>query len=144
MFLPSQRDWRREAAMGGMMQPRFLEKRVEIVEKTVEGLSDLPGRMGRVEVRLENVEGRLERVEGRLEKVEVQIVQLRTEMRGEFSAIRDEIRQGDQDSRTFMRVLNEDTRAEVRKLAEGLEEPQTVRVLLVGLIRFGGQVNYAV
>jgi hypothetical protein len=90
------------------MQPRDLAERVEILERTVEGLSDLPGRMAKVE--------------GRLETVEVQIVQLRTEMRSEFSAIRAEIRQGDEQTRTFMRVLNEETRSDVRMLAEGLSD----------------------
>jgi hypothetical protein len=38
---------------------------------------------------------RLEELPGRMDRLESQIVQLRTEMGGEFSAVRQEIRSGD-------------------------------------------------
>ena len=83
------------------MQPRFLDKRVVILEQTVEGLSELPARM---------------------ENVEAQILHLRGEMRDEFSAIREEMRKGDEETRTFMRMLNEETRSQLRVLAEGVDD----------------------
>ena len=85
-----------------------IAKRVETLEKTVEALESLPSRMDAFEERLDSVEG--------------QIVQLRAEMRAEFSALRTEmkagndalrtelraeIREGDEETRTLMRVLHE-------------------------------------
>ena len=83
------------------MQSRFLEKRVEILERTVEGLNGLPARV---------------------EALEGQVSQLRTEMRGEFSGVREEIRKGDEETRTFMRVLHEAAIARIAVVAEGHEE----------------------
>ena len=137
------------------MQSKFLEKRVDILERTVGGLSELPARV---------------------EAVEGQILQLRTEMHGEFSAIRTEagafkedvyafrgemyafrqemyafkddmtafkqevrdefvqvraeIMAGDEETRVQMRVLHEDTLSRVRLLAEAVDDTrQQVRVL---------------
>jgi hypothetical protein len=64
------------------MAVRNLTERVEVLEMKVGVLEELPARMS---------------------AVEAQIVQLRTEMRGEFSAVRQE-----------MRALNDETRAEIR------------------------------
>jgi len=79
-----------------------------------------------LEVRVDMLERRVELLEQLPERVtalEVQIVQLRDEMRAEFSAtradaragdesvvrtLRDEIRAGDQETRRFMRILHED------------------------------------
>jgi chromosome segregation ATPase len=97
--------------IGGGMQPEFLDRRVEILERTMEGLSELPGRM---------------------EKVEVQIVQLRTEMHDEYSAIRREMRKGDDDTREFMRALNEETRSELRVVAEGVSDARAQLTALSG------------
>ena len=53
----------------------------------------------------------------RVTAVELQIVQLRQEMRAEFSAVRQEwraeIRQGDEETRRYMRVLHEDVIARI-------------------------------
>jgi hypothetical protein len=91
------------------MQERFLEKRVEILERTVEGLSELPARV---------------------EALEVQVLQLRTEMRSEFSAVRTEmsgirdeliarITAGDEETRRFMRVLHEEVIGRISVIGEG-------------------------
>ena len=69
------------------MATQTIEKRVERLERRVTNLERLPERMDRVES---------------------QIVQLRTEMHDEFSAVRDEIRFGDEETRRLMRVLHED------------------------------------
>jgi hypothetical protein len=70
---------------------------------------------------------------GILTSVEVQILQLREEMRSEFSAIggriragdeetrrslRDEIRQGDEETRRVMRVLHEEVIARIAVVGE--------------------------
>ena len=121
------------------MQPKFLEKRVEILERSVDGLSELPARV---------------------EAIEGQILQLRTEMRGEFSAVRQgaaafegemrafqqdvrkefvqvraEMKAGDGETRTLMRVLHEDAMSRIGVLAEAVEDTrQQVRT---------GQINTA-
>ena len=100
--------------------PRATLARVEILEQKVEQLETLPARMA---------------------AVELQILQLRDEMRSEFSAvrreltglfraelhtnidslraeIRAEIRQGDEETRRYMRVLHEDVIARIAALGE--------------------------
>jgi len=72
---------------------------------------------GRVEV-LEMKVGSLEELPARMSAVESQIVQLRFEMHGEFSAVRQEMRDLGGTLRQEMRALNEETRAEMRTLNE--------------------------
>jgi hypothetical protein len=63
-----------------------LEERVDMLERRGELLEQLPERVT---------------------ALEVQVVQLRDEMRAEFSATRAEGRAGDEETRRFMRVLYE-------------------------------------
>jgi hypothetical protein len=90
------------------MQPRFLEKRVEILENTVGGLEELPARVA---------------------GCEQQILQLRAEMRSEFSAVRVEMRAGDEETRREMHALHdvvvgriEETRTQMHVLHEDVIE----------------------
>jgi len=55
----------------------------------------------------------------RLDRMEVQIVQLRDEMHSEFSAVRAEMRAGDEETRRLMRVLHEDVIARIALLDNG-------------------------
>jgi hypothetical protein len=80
-----------------LMAVRNLTERVEVLEMKVGSLEELPARVA---------------------AVESQIVQLRTEMRGEFSAVRQEMRDLGGTLRTDMRALNDETRAEMRALNE--------------------------
>lgn len=93
------------------MQQRSIVERVEILERKVEALETLPDR---------------------LTGVELQLVQLRDEMRVEFSAIRggagtnvtlsslrEEIRAGDEETRRFMRVLHEEVITRLALIEEG-------------------------
>ena len=50
----------------------------------------------------------LEALPGRVTAVELQILQLRGEMREQFDALRQEIREGDDETRRYMRVLHEE------------------------------------
>ena len=54
----------------------------------------------------------------RVGAVELQIVQLRDEMRVEFYAVRAEIREGDEETRRYMRVLHEEVLSRIATLAE--------------------------
>jgi len=71
----------------------------------------------RVEI-LEEKVGALEQLPARVAAVESQLVQLRTEMRDEFSALRGEIREGDEETRRFMRMLHEDLVGRIALLQE--------------------------
>jgi VIT1/CCC1 family predicted Fe2+/Mn2+ transporter len=79
------------------MAARNLAERVEVVEMRVGALEELPGRMA---------------------AVESQIVELRTELRGEFSAVRGEMREMEGRLREEMRALSGETRAQMRTLHE--------------------------
>ena len=94
------------------MGQQTLTNRVEVLERKVEILEKLPERM---------------------DSLELQFVQLREEMRAEFSTIRSEIRggdeqtrtdlraeirAGDEETRTFMRVLHEEVLSRIALLDE--------------------------
>jgi len=80
------------------MSPESLRVRVERLEQRVEILEQLPNRVS---------------------AVESQIVHLRDEMQSEFSATRALIREVDEDTRRYMRVLHEDVIQRIATLAEG-------------------------
>ena len=79
-----------------------LERRVEILEERMDQLQDVPVRLA---------------------SVEVQIVQLRGEMQGGFSALRTEIREVKDALRTEMRELGDALRTEMRESDEGHPYP---------------------
>jgi len=88
------------------MQPQPLERRVERLEQRVTVLEELPGR---------------------IDRLELQFVQLREEMRGEFSALRGERRAGDEETRRALRdeirAGDEETRRTLRdEIRAGDEE----------------------
>ena len=66
------------------MVPRTFMQRVEKLENTVESLVGLPAAVGELRERVAGLEGRTSALES-------QIVQLRIEMKGEFSAVRGEM-----------------------------------------------------
>jgi predicted nucleic acid-binding Zn-ribbon protein len=68
---------------------------------------------------LEKRVNRLEQLPERMTALESQIVQLRRGMRDEFSAIRQEVRAGDDETRTLMRVLHEDVINRISLIREG-------------------------
>jgi hypothetical protein len=69
------------------MVEKSLEERVDMLERRVEILERLPEHVS---------------------VLETQIVQLRDEMRAEFSTTRADARAGDEETRRYMRVLFED------------------------------------
>ena len=62
---------------------------------------------------------RLEEVPAHIDRLESQIVQLRTEMHDEFSAVRQDIRSGDEETRRYMRILFEEYVGGMRVIDEG-------------------------
>ena len=95
------------------MTQKSLERRIEMLERRVDILEQLPERV---------------------RAVELQLVQLRDEFRGEFSALRDEIRAGDEETRRAlrdemrelfadnqrqMRILHEDVIARIATIRQG-------------------------
>lgn len=61
----------------------------------------------------------LEQLPERVTALESQIVQLRDEMRSEFSVTRAEAHAGDEETRRYMRVLHEDVITRIAVLQEG-------------------------
>ena len=61
----------------------------------------------------------LERLPARVEAMELQILQLRDEVRVEFSAMRQEMRTGDEETRRYMRVLHEEVISRIATIQEG-------------------------
>ena len=86
------------------MEEHSLESRLEALERQMAELSDVPGRIGALV--------------SRTGAMELQIVQLRKEMRDEFAAAHREIRDGDEETRRYMRVLHEDVIARIAALGE--------------------------
>lgn len=75
-----------------------------------------------IESRVRRLEGRVMRLEQlpeRMDRLESQFVQLRTEMRDEFSAVRGEIRQGDE---RVVTTLREEIRAGDERVVATLRE----------------------
>ena len=89
--------------------------------------------------RLERRVTRLEELPARMDALTLQVLQLREEMRGEFSAVREETR----GTRAEMRALNEDARAEMHAMNERtLAQMRILHEELVGRIavmRNGGE-----
>ena len=73
------------------MAHRPMMERVEKLEQTVESLAKLPGEVARLADRVGGLEVRVGGLDVRLGTVELQIVQLRSEMKDEFSAMRREM-----------------------------------------------------
>jgi vacuolar-type H+-ATPase subunit H len=88
------------------MAARNLAERVEVLEMRVGALEELPARMA---------------------AVESQIVQLRSEMRGEFSAVRAEMRKLNEETRAEMRTLHEEVLDRIAKIGEGTPAPRKRR-----------------
>ena len=81
------------------MPPETLANRVTLLEHTMQSLEGLPDRVA---------------------SLEVQILQFRAEVRAEFSAVHEEIRAGDEETRRQMRVRHEEVLARIALLDEHL------------------------
>lgn len=76
-----------------------------------------------LETRVESQEQRvtvLEQLPERMDRLESQFLLLRAEMRDEFSAVRAEMAAGDEETRRFSRVLQEDVVGRISIIGEGL------------------------
>ena len=84
------------------MPEQPLRRRVQILERKVESLEQLPSR---------------------IDGLELQVMQLGEEMRSEFSAMRTEllrcIAEGDEETRRYMRVLHEEVIARIATIRCG-------------------------
>ena len=80
------------------MQPRSLEQRVTTLEKEMQRLRELTVRVA---------------------ALESQILQHRTEMRDEFSAIRSELKAGDDEAKRFSRMFYEDVLSRIALMDAG-------------------------
>jgi hypothetical protein len=112
------------------MADDLMMERVEELEKAVESLAELPQRMT-------TLDGRMGHLEGRVGSLELQIVQLRTEMKDGFSALRGE----------FLEVFDAGSRAtemlfkETWALMRTLHEDVISRLARIGEARSSGTSN---
>jgi hypothetical protein len=100
---------------------------VEILEQKVEQLETLPARVAAVELQILLLR---DEARGEFSAVRQEIVTLRAELRHEFrhelhlglqntaELLRAEIRQGDEETRRYMRVLHEDVIARIAALGD--------------------------
>jgi predicted phage gp36 major capsid-like protein len=92
------------------MQERSIIERVEILERRVATVETLPDRVT---------------------AVELQLVQLRDEMRAEFSAVRAEMRAGDEETRRSLREEIRAGDAETRRYMRVLHEELIGRLAII-------------
>ncbi|MGH9204020.1 MAG: hypothetical protein ACRD2A_22570, partial [Vicinamibacterales bacterium] len=82
-----------------------LTHRVETLEHTMAGMADLPARIG---------------------DLERSLAEFREETQRGFAAVRSElraeIREGDEETRRYMRVLHEDLISRIRTIGEGVDD----------------------
>jgi septation ring formation regulator EzrA len=95
-----------------------MDDRVTNLEKIAETLAPIPGQLAALTARFGDVEGGLDSVAGRLTVVESQIVQLRTELRDEFSAVRGEMSEMGSSLRGEIAQVREDIATLGRETAE--------------------------
>jgi predicted nucleic acid-binding Zn-ribbon protein len=95
----------------------LLEDRVKKLEKALESLAEVPKQLTGLGQRVERMEARTERIEGRVTNVELQISQLRSDMRGGFTAVLEVI---DSSSKATQK-LYDDGRGEMRRLFADLK-----------------------
>ena len=67
---------------------------------------------------LQELPNRVASLDSRVASLAVQILQLRGEMRAECSAVRQEIKAGDEETRRYMRVLHEEVISRIKLLGE--------------------------
>ena len=115
------------------MERRNLGSRVETLEKTVSELETLPAQVEALTLRVGSLEGQFlqfrsetrgefsalrDEMRAGFARVDGELVSVRDEMRAGFGEIRKAIEQGDEESRGFMRVLHEDLVARIAVLGE--------------------------
>jgi len=92
-----------------------MAKRLEIMEMAVQSLAGLPGQVAALDTRVASLE--------------LQFLQFREETRSEFSALRTEVREGDEQTRAEMRVLHEEVLERIALLGEGRASRSVGRVV---------------
>ena len=107
------------------MPDELLSDRVERLEKTVEGIQSLPAKVAELG--------------DRVGRVETQIVQLRAEMRVEFSDVRSEMRTGFAAVRSEMQTESATVRSEMEKRFAGARDD-----LLVGLANVTNELRHEI
>jgi hypothetical protein len=90
------------------MAKATLTQRVEVLEHKVNGLATLPARVGAVERELKDFRAD---VHAEFAKVHADLTVVRTE-----------IREGDEETRRYMRVLYEELIGRIRTMGEGIDE----------------------
>ena len=99
--------------------PMLPIRRIEILEGDVNALRQLPEQVSAVAADLAALRGDFTQLRGDVTQVQGDVAQLKRDMRLEFAAVRDEIRAGDEETRSQMRILHEEVISRLALLAEG-------------------------
>ena len=95
------------------MEEPTLTDRVEILEETVRELAALPKRVEAVESQVLQLR----------QDMRSEFSAMRNEVRSEFAAIRREIRDGDEETRRYMRILHEEVLTRISTIAKSRNTP---------------------
>ena len=96
-----------------------LTQRVEILEQTVAELASLPARMSAVELQIVQLRDELHAGFSAVrQEMAVMRDDLRTELKSTAESLRADIREGDEETRRYMRVLHEDVIARIAALGD--------------------------
>ena len=119
------------------MQERSIVERVEILERKVETLEQLPARMTALELQIlqsrEEVRADFSATRAELRaEIRAANAALRNELRAEIRAandalrdeLRSEIRGGEEETRRYMRILHEEVLDRLARLDEGRRRPK--------------------
>jgi hypothetical protein len=105
------------------MEKPTLTARVEILEEIVRTLETLPKRVEAVESQILHLREEMRRgfsaVRSEFSAVRGKCAAIHEGTGGEFTAIRQEIRDGDEETRRYMRVLHAEVLARIATIAEG-------------------------
>jgi hypothetical protein len=96
-----------------------LTQRVEILEQKVERLETLPARMAAVELQILHLRDEMQTgFSAVCQEMAGMRDDLRTELKSTAESLRAEIREGDEATRRYMRVLHEDVIARIAALGD--------------------------
>jgi outer membrane murein-binding lipoprotein Lpp len=98
------------------MPERTLTARVENLERKMESLEGLPGRVSAAELQIVHFRGEMHE---QFSAVRQEIQAVRSELGGEIQTLRAEIQAGDEETRRYMRVLHEEVLSRIAAIQEG-------------------------
>jgi uncharacterized alpha-E superfamily protein len=102
------------------MPERSLQERIESLEHNVEAIETLSARVTAVELQIVQLRDEMRHeFTATREEIRAGDERVRTDLRAEINSLRAEMRDGDQETRRYMRVLHEEVIARIALIQEG-------------------------